>query len=94
MSARSEAEKFLEGARIAYDDCAAMLEHLAAQAGGFGAHVAGSGVDTPPHLVAAVEIAAKAILSAASDTIRAKRAELDRRVNAAKTTPQTSRAHQ
>lgn len=94
MSARAEAEKFLEGARIAYDDCAAMLEHFAAKTGGFGAHVAGSGVDTPPHLVAAVEIAAKATLAAASDMIRARRAELDRRVSVAKASAPTSRARQ
>ena len=80
MNERSEAMKFFDGARMAYDDCAALAEHLAAHSDGFAAYAAAAGHEAPlnPHLVEAVELAGKVILESFAKSIRAKSAEMDR----------------
>jgi hypothetical protein len=90
MSKTTRAEAFVSGARIAYEDCAALADGLAENASGFQAHVASGDGAFQPHLVAAVEIASKAILSTLADIIRDKGAELDRRFSAASASPKTS----
>lgn len=80
MNDRFEMMKFFDGARMAYDDCAALAEHLAAHSEGFAAYAAAAGHEAPlnPHLVEAVELAGKVILESFAKTIREKRAEMDR----------------
>lgn len=80
MNDRFEMMKFFDGARMAYDDCAALADHIATHSDKFAAYAAAAGHEAQlnPHLVEAVELAGKVILESFAKTIREKRAEMDR----------------
>lgn len=80
MSARSEAQKFVDGMRAGYDDCAAMAEALSDAASGLSEEMVKSGqTPLPPYLADRVDATVGAVLKSLAKVIRAKRAEMDRR---------------